>query len=53
MRLTDVGNAFLPYAVRALETLTDGRMQVNALERGRCRRLAIGPPSSAVSTVLV
>ncbi|HEY3070821.1 MAG TPA: LysR family transcriptional regulator, partial [Gaiellaceae bacterium] len=42
MRLTDSGEAFLPYAVRALETLTDGRMQVNAIERGGAGRLAIG-----------
>ena len=35
MRLTEAGEAFLPYAVRALETLSaDGRMQVNAFERG-------------------
>ena len=52
MRLTDAGNAFLPYAVRALETLTDGRMQVNALERGGAGRLAIGA-APAVSTYVL
>jgi DNA-binding transcriptional LysR family regulator len=52
MRLTDAGSAFLPYAVRALETLTDGRMQVNALERGGAGRLAIGA-APAVSTYVL
>src|SRR4051794_1611661 len=52
MRLTDAGHAFLPYAVRALETLTDGRMQVNALERGGAGRLAVGA-APAVSTYVL
>lgn len=52
MRLTDAGNAFLPYAVRALETLTDGRMQVNALERGGAGRLVVGA-APAVSTYVL
>src|ERR1044072_908094 len=52
MRLTEAGSAFLPYAVRALETLTDGRMQVNALERGGAGRLAIGA-APAVSTYVL
>jgi DNA-binding transcriptional LysR family regulator len=52
MRLTDAGEAFLPYAVRALETLTDGRMQVNALERGGAGRLTIGA-APAVSTYVL
>ena len=52
MRLTDAGHAFLPYAVRSLETLTDGRMQVNALERGGAGRLAIGA-APAVSTYVL
>src|SRR6186997_552653 len=43
MRLTDAGNAFLPYAVRALETLTDGRMQVNAPARGGSRSARLPP----------
>src|SRR3954464_11140248 len=49
MRLTDAGHAFLPYAVTLRETLTDGRMQVNARERGGAGRLAIGA-ATAVST---
>ena len=52
MRLTDAGSAFLPYAVRSLETLTAGRMQVNALERGGAGRLAIGA-APAVSTYVL
>jgi DNA-binding transcriptional LysR family regulator len=52
MRLTDAGSAFLPYAVRALETLTDGRMQVNALERGGAGRLVVGA-APAVSTYVL
>jgi DNA-binding transcriptional LysR family regulator len=52
MRLTDAGHAFHPYAVRSLETLTDGRMQVNALERGGAGRLAIGA-APAVSTYVL
>jgi DNA-binding transcriptional LysR family regulator len=52
MRLTDAGSAFLPYAVRALETLTDGRMQVNALERGGAGRLTLGA-APAVSTYVL
>src|ERR671933_495646 len=52
MKLTDAGEAFLPYAVRALGTLSDGRMQVNALERGGAGRLAIGA-APAVSTYVL
>ncbi|HYY33438.1 MAG TPA: LysR family transcriptional regulator [Gaiellaceae bacterium] len=52
MKLTGAGDAFLPYAVRALDALTDGRMQVNALERGGAGRLAIGA-APAVSTYVL
>jgi DNA-binding transcriptional LysR family regulator len=52
MKLTEAGEAFLPYAVRALGSLTDGRMQVNALERGGAGRLAIGA-APAVSTYVL
>jgi DNA-binding transcriptional LysR family regulator len=52
MKLTEAGEAFLPYAVRALASLTDGRMQVNALERGGAGRLAIGA-APAVSTYVL
>jgi DNA-binding transcriptional LysR family regulator len=52
MKLTEAGDSFLPYAVRALDALTDGRMQVNALERGGAGRLAIGA-APAVSTYVL
>ena len=52
MKLTEAGEAFLPYAARALGALTDGRMQVNALERGGAGRLAIGA-APAVSTYVL
>ncbi|MEO8289800.1 MAG: LysR family transcriptional regulator [Gaiellaceae bacterium] len=52
MRLTDAGHAFLPYAIRAQETLTDGRMQVNALERGGAGRFVVGA-APAVSTYVL
>jgi DNA-binding transcriptional LysR family regulator len=52
MRLTETGEAFLPYAVRALDTLVDGRMQVNALERGGAGRLLVGA-APAVSTYVL
>ena len=52
MRLTEAGEAFLPYAVRALDTLADGRRLVNAFERGGAGRLAIGA-APAVSTYVL
>jgi DNA-binding transcriptional LysR family regulator len=52
MKLTDAGEAFLPYAFRALDALADGRMQVNALERGGAGRLAIGAAPAVGTYVL-
>jgi len=52
MRLTEAGEAFLPYAVRALETLADGRQLVNAFARGGAGKLAIGA-APAVSTYVL
>jgi DNA-binding transcriptional LysR family regulator len=52
MKLSEAGEAFLPYAVRALDTLADGRMQVNALERGGAGRLAIGAAPAVGTYVL-
>jgi DNA-binding transcriptional LysR family regulator len=52
MRLSEAGHAFLPYAVRALETLADGRRQVDALERGGGGQLALGA-APAVSTYVL
>jgi DNA-binding transcriptional LysR family regulator len=52
MRLSEAGHAFLPYAVRALETLADGRRQVDALERGGGGQLTLGA-APAVSTYVL
>jgi DNA-binding transcriptional LysR family regulator len=52
MRLSEAGHAFLPYAVRALETVADGRRQVDALERGGAGQLALGA-APAVSTYVL
>src|SRR5919201_3986851 len=52
MRLTDAGSAFLPYAVRALATLTDGLVQVHALERGGAGRLVVGAAPEVSTYVL-
>jgi DNA-binding transcriptional LysR family regulator len=52
MRRTEAGEAFLPYAVRALETLADGRRLVNAVERGGAGRLVLGA-APAVSTYVL
>jgi DNA-binding transcriptional LysR family regulator len=52
MRLTEAGEAFLPYAVRALNTLADGRRLVDSFERGGAGRLALGA-APAVSTYVL
>ena len=52
MRLTEAGEAFLPYAVRALESLADGRQLVNAFERGGAGRLTLGA-APALSTYVL
>jgi DNA-binding transcriptional LysR family regulator len=52
MQLSEAGHAFLPYAVRALETLADGRRQVDALERGGAGRLALGAAPGISTYVL-
>jgi DNA-binding transcriptional LysR family regulator len=52
MRLTEAGEAFLPFAVRSLETLADGRRLVNAFERGGAGRLSLGA-APAVSTYVL
>jgi DNA-binding transcriptional LysR family regulator len=52
MRLTEAGEAFLPYAVRALNTLADGRSLVDSFERGGAGRLALGA-APAVSTYVL
>jgi DNA-binding transcriptional LysR family regulator len=52
MRLTEAGEAYLPFAVRALETLAEGRHLVNAYEGGGAGRLALGA-APAVSTYVL
>lgn len=52
MRLTEAGEAFLPFARRALETLSDGRRAVDSVERGGAGRLSVGA-APAVSTYVL
>ena len=52
MKLTEAGEAFLPHAVKALDSLADGRRLVNAFERGGAGRLALGA-APAVSTYVL
>ncbi len=52
MKLTEAGDAFLPHAVKALESVADGRRVVNAFERGGAGRLALGA-APAVSTYVL
>ncbi len=49
VRLTEAGRAFLPYAERALQAVTDGRQVLTELERGVVGHVPIGA-SPAVST---
>ena len=52
MRLTEAGEAYLPFAMRALDTLAEGRHVVNAYEGGGAGRLALGA-APAVSTYVL
>jgi DNA-binding transcriptional LysR family regulator len=52
MKLTEAGEVFLPHAVRALESLADGRRIVNAFERGGAGRLTLGA-APAISTYVL
>jgi DNA-binding transcriptional LysR family regulator len=49
MRLTEAGEAFLPYAEHALAALADGRERLVELRRGVAGRLVLGAPPT-VST---
>jgi DNA-binding transcriptional LysR family regulator len=49
MRLTEAGDAFLPYAEHALAALADGRERLAELRRGVAGRLVLGAPPT-VST---
>jgi DNA-binding transcriptional LysR family regulator len=52
MRLTDPGKALLPYAVRALDALAEGRRLVNEVARGGAGQLSLGA-APAVSTYVL
>jgi DNA-binding transcriptional LysR family regulator len=52
MKLTEAGEVFLPHAVKALDSLADGRRIVNSFERGGAGRLALGA-APAVSTYVL
>jgi DNA-binding transcriptional LysR family regulator len=49
MRLTEAGEAFLPYAEHAVAALADGRERLGELRRGVAGRLVLGAPPT-VST---
>jgi DNA-binding transcriptional LysR family regulator len=52
MRLTDPGRALLPYAVRALDALSEGRRVIDELAKGGAGQLALGA-APAVSTYVL
>ncbi|HXV58554.1 MAG TPA: LysR family transcriptional regulator [Gaiellaceae bacterium] len=52
MKLTEAGEAYLPHAVKALESLADGRRIVNAFERGGAGRLTLGAAPGVSTYVL-
>jgi DNA-binding transcriptional LysR family regulator len=52
MKLTEAGEVFLPHAVKALDSLADGRRIVNAFERGGAGRLTLGA-APAISTYVL
>ena len=52
MRLTEAGEAFLPYATRALDALADGRRLVQTVAGGGAGRLALGA-APALSTYVL
>jgi DNA-binding transcriptional LysR family regulator len=49
MRLTEAGQAYLPYAERAVQALLDGRERLRELRRGSAGTLVLGAPPT-VST---
>lgn len=51
-RLTDAGKAFLPFAARAVDAITDGRALLGEVQRGATGQLAIGG-APAVSTYVL
>ena len=49
MRLTEAGEAFLPYAEHAVTALADGRERLGELRRGVAGRLVLGAPPTVRS----
>jgi DNA-binding transcriptional LysR family regulator len=49
MRLTEAGEAFLPYAEHTVQAISDGRDRLSELRRGTVGKLLLGAPST-VST---
>src|SRR6266536_1784684 len=49
MRLTEAGEAFLPYAEHTVQAITDGRERLGELRRGIMGKLVLGAPPT-VST---
>jgi DNA-binding transcriptional LysR family regulator len=52
VRLSEAGKAFLPFAQRALEAVSEGRQLVGELSRGGVGRLAIGAAPAVSTSVL-
>ena len=52
MRLTEAGDAFLPYAEHAVAALADGRERLAELRRGVAGRLVLGAPPTVSTYIL-
>ena len=52
VRLSEAGKAFMPFAQRALEAVSDGRQLVAEVSRGGAGRLAIGAAPAVSTSVL-
>ncbi len=52
MRLTEAGEAFLPYAERAVQALEDGRERLGELRSGSAGKLVLGAPPTVSAYAL-
>ena len=52
MRLTEAGEAFLPFAEHAVRALADGRERLGELRRGMAGRLVLGAPPTVTTYAL-
>jgi DNA-binding transcriptional LysR family regulator len=52
MRLTEAGEAFLPFAEHAVQSLADGRERLAELRRGAAGRLVLGAPPTVTTYAL-